>query len=188
MDPQTNQLNGQDVSDRTPAITTREAARRTEATAGAVADFGRSSLLRRISRLTAIVCARDLITSASFHSISIAEFACTVWAEAPATGNSIVVWASAHLSMSPSHVTTGYQVINRDFFLLFCQYTATISLRLRLPQTGIGRHFGPDKTHNSGLSGRGNGFGTHRTVFENSRQDAAHADGPEITGLGGSRG
>lgn len=36
-----------------------------------------------------------------------AEFACAVWAEAHAPENSIVAWASAHLSMSPSHDTTG---------------------------------------------------------------------------------
>ncbi len=149
-------------------------------------DFGRTSLPRRISRLAAIVCARDFITSASSHPTCIAEFACTVWAEAHATENSIVMWASAHLSMSPSHDTTGYQAINRDFFRSLCQYQATISLRCRLLQPGICRHFGPDESHDAGFTRRGDGVSTHRTVFQNARQDAAHANGPKITGLRGT--
>jgi hypothetical protein len=52
---------------------------------GAVVDFGRSCLPGRISRLAATLCAGELITSAILHSTYIAEFACTVWAEAHAT-------------------------------------------------------------------------------------------------------
>jgi len=65
------------------------------------------------------LCARDLIKSALIHSTSIAEFASTVWAEAHATENQSRCGpkptlrkinrtrASAHLSMSPTHDTTG---------------------------------------------------------------------------------
>ena len=76
---------GQFVESKTDLQTDKS----TSATQGAVGDFGRSTLPEWTSRRVATQCAVGQVTSALLHSACIAEFACTVWAEAHATANEL---------------------------------------------------------------------------------------------------